>query len=328
MSEKKEFTERVLIMDEAGLHIKDPEIAEKLEKKSISASMITGLESCAARWLMDSFVTRDLIEEEPDNAARRGSLFHKVMEDFFALDQTERTQTAVKEIAKEVVHSEEFVDLSRNRDVLTWLKDAIEGYYEMGSDPQKVNVAEIIMNEEKGPQKGLEIFVKGKIGNANRETLGFIDRLSLSGKDGKSLIVEDFKSGAKVKQWKSHTKSNEGWAEQRQQLIYKLLLEQKGFEVSGARLIYPVARQIVKVDTNDETLVKKVIQDVENTDKALDTMIETNIFEYTPSFLCHFCALSKICVGAGYINKKSDKLREAFNSQPDSEVLLKAIQMR
>lgn len=328
MSEKKEFTERVLIMDEAGLHIKDPEIAEKLEKKSISASMITGLESCAARWLMDSFVTRDLIEEEPDNAARRGSLFHKVMEDFFALDKEERTQTAVKEIAKEVVNSEEFVDLSRNRDVLTWLKDAIEGYYAMGSNPQNVNVAEIVMNEDKGPQKGLEIFVKGKIGNANRETLGFIDRLSLSGKDGKSLIVEDFKSGAKVKQWKSHTKSNEGWAEQRQQLIYKLLLEQKGFEVSGARLIYPVARQIVKVDTNDETLVQKVIQDVENTDKALDTMIETNTFEYTPSFLCHFCALAKICVGAGYINKKSDKLREAFNSQPDSEVLLQAIQMQ
>jgi len=325
----EELTEKLVIMDEAGLHIKSREVSEKLEKKKLSASMVTGLigkDSCAARWLADTFVLREIVEQEPDNAARRGSLFHKVMEDLFALEPEQRTKAAVTKIAKQTLHSEEFADLSENEDVIIWLRDAVKGYYEMGADPQKVTVAEITMDEEKGPQKGLEIFVRGQIGNAKRETLGFIDRLSISAKDGTSLIVEDYKSGAKIKQWKSHTKSEEGWAEQRQQLIYKILLEQKGFNVSGARLIYPVAKGVVKVNVNDQELLDKVVRDVEEADKALDTMIENNTFEYTPSFLCSWCPLAAICVKADL--KPFPKARDAFLSQPPSEVLLKAIELR
>lgn len=324
-----DVSEKLVIMDEEGLHIKSPEIVEKLEKKKISASMITGLlgsSSCAARWLADTFVIREIIEEEPDNAARRGSLFHKVMEDLFALAPEERTKAKVSELAKQTIQSDEFVDMSRNKDVLMWLRDAIKGYYDMGADPTKVQIAEITMDEKRGPEKGLEVFVRGKIGNAKRDTLGFIDRLSISAKDGSSLIVEDYKSGAKIKQWKSHTKSDEGWAEQRQQLIYKILLEQKGFNVSGARLIYPVAKGIVNVDVNDQKLLDKVVADVEETDKALDIMIENNTFEYKPSFLCAWCKISSICMKADI--KPYPKMQEAFQNQPPSEVLLKGIELR
>lgn len=330
MSEKERrvFTEPVLSMDRSGIHIIDREIAEKLEKKKISASLITGLmdqNSCAARWVAETFVTRELIEDEPDNAGRRGNLFHKLMEDFFALPAEDRTKAKMKEIAVQVIKSDEFKDLSGNKDVREWLADAVKGYYEMGAKPEQVQVAEISLGGS-DPKIGLEIFVKGRIGNAKREVLGFIDRLvfNVSKGDG-SVIIEDFKSGAKTKIWKSHTKSEEGLAEQRQQLIYRMLLEQDGVKVSGARLIYPVAREIVKVDFRDRALMERVVQDVENTDKALDTLIETNHFEYNPSFLCAWCPLAKICPSANI--KPYEKMQIAFASQPEPDLLLKAIEL-
>lgn len=322
-----ELDEKLVIMDKDGLHVKSEKVAAKLEKKNISASMVTGLNQCAAKWLADSFVIPELVEEEPDNAARRGSLFHKVMEDFFDLEPEARTQAQVKEIVTQTFESEEFADLAQIEDVHVWLRQAINNYYSMGANPQKVQVAEIIMKEGEDPKKGLELFVKGRIGNAKREVLGFIDRLVVDAKknDG-SVIVEDYKSGAKAHKWKSHTKSDEGLAEQRQQLIYRILLENQGVKVSGARLIYPVAKEIVNVDFNDQELFDRVVKDVEETDKALDAMIENNTFEYTPSYLCAWCKISTLC-GAATI-KPYAKMQEAFAQQPQPEVLLKGIELR
>jgi len=322
-----ELDEKLVIMDKDGLHVKSEKVAEKLEKKNISASMVTGLNQCAAKWLADSFVIRELVEEEPDNAARRGSLFHKVMEDFFELEPEARTQAQVKEIVTQTFKSEEFADLAQIEDVHVWLRQAINNYYSMGANPQKVQIAEIVMKEGEAPKKGLELFVKGKIGNAKREVLGFIDRLVVDAKkDDGSVLIEDWKSGTKPKKWKSHTKSDEGLAEQRQQLIYRILLENQGVKVSGARLIYPVAKEIVNVDFNDQELFDRVVKDVEETDKALDAMIEKNTFEYTPSFLCAWCPLSRICMSATI--KPYPKMQEAFAKQPDAEVLLKGIELR
>lgn len=322
-----ELDEKLVVMDEFGLHVKSEKVAEKLANKKISASMITGLNQCAAKWLADSFVIRELVEEEPDNAARRGSLFHKVMEDFFALEPEERTQAQIKEIVSQTFENDEFKNLAHIEDVHVWLRQAINNYYSMGSDPQKVQIAEIVMDESKGPKKGLEVFVKGKIGESKREVLGFIDRLSIDlRKDDGSVIIEDYKSGAKVKKWKSHTKSDDGLAEQRQQLIYKILLENQGIKVSGARLIYPVAKEVVNVDLKDMDLLNRIIKDVEDTDKALDAMIEDNTFEYTPSFLCAWCPISTLCRAATI--KPYPKMQEAFAKQPQPEVLLKGIELR
>lgn len=316
--------EPLLTMSQRGLHVASAVVAEKLEKKSISPSMITGISQCAAKWLAESFVTRDLIEEEPDNAAIRGTLFHKVMEDLFALPKEQRTKTTVKSLATEVIKEDEFKSITNSADAQQWLRDAINGYYSMGGNPQAVEVAEIEI-DGKPTQKGLEIFVKGKIGNAKRDVLGFVDRLvvDLTKEDG-SIIIEDWKSGTKAKKWKSHTKSDEGLAEQRQQLIYKILLEQKGIKISGARLIYPVAREIVKVDMKDEDLLALVVKNVEDTDKALDVMIENNTFEFKPSFLCSWCPISKIC-GAATI-KPYEKMQVAYASQPPRELLETVIQ--
>lgn len=596
-----EITEPLISLDQYGAHVRSKEVADKLAKKNLSPSLITGLNDCAARWLANTFVVRDLVEEEPDNAARRGSIFHKVMEDLFLLEPDERTPAMVRELVNQTLASEEFRDLEHNTDVITWLRSAINNYYSMGADPRKVQVAEVALNTKPGkdpePRKGIEVFVKGTLGNSKRPILGFIDRLVLDTRcDDGSLVVEDWKglaldtpiatpkgwttmadlavgdevfgtrghpvtvmkksqvhhrpcyrlafldgtsvvcdnehlwsvvlgdgtddvvltadeafsawqrgitlhirnpeplatphrelpfnphevgrdltrvpaalavaalshhlhllgsadqrldllrglmdsvgtwdaktgkvclpnlgnreaslvvslvgglgmasqrtpqgdgtwaitltpsgtnpvaqnllaaemgtplvtqsaprglrpiasitpmesvptqcigvdaedslylcgpslvpthnTGAKAKEWKSHTKGDEGLAEQRQQLIYKLLLEQQGFKVSAARLIYPVAKTIVNVDLTDKALEARVVRDVEEADQKLDVMIETNLFEFSPSFLCAWCPLAKICPKATI--KPYDKMRVAFASQPEPEVLLRGIEL-
>lgn len=319
----KDFNEPVLVMDGDGIHVVGEGEAETLEKKNLSASLITGIEQCPARWAADTLVVRDLIEQEPDNAASRGVLFHKVMEVFFALEPAERTKPKLNEIVNEILTSDEFKDWALTKDVKTWLVTAIRNYYNMGARPDGVNIATI--KSDSGADKiGLEVFVKGKVGAAKRDTLGFIDRL-VEDKNGQ-LIIEDWKTGSKAKVWKSHTKSLDGFAEQRQQLIYKTLLEKMGYTVRGARLIYPVARTIVPVNIKDTDLMNKVIDSVNQADDALTTMIETNTFDAKPSFLCAWCPLAKICPKAQI--KPYQKMQDAYSAQPEPSELMKAIDVR
>ncbi len=402
-----------------GLRVISTEVSEKLAKKKLSASAITGLQGCPASWLANSFVTNLIVEQEPDNAARRGSMFHQVMENFFALPKEQRTQKAMKEQVRAVLASDEYKDLAEIRDAVLWLRAAVNGYYNMhaDADPSEVVIAEIesiapngkgtafgealdkinksedrdkgfigralenvlssgkfyrlSKNEEavrwakktlksyletygfnavedeaiaarnelifKGNRSvdpGLEIFVIGRIGNASRDTLGYIDRVQETGREEGSdvsteVMVEDWKSGAKAKQYKPNTraKNPEGLAEQRQQIIYSILLEQeKGVKVTGARLIYPVARQVIEVDLTDEKLRERVIADVEAADAQLTDHIERNLFEYSPSILCSWCPLVKVCPSAKTFNHV-EKARVALESQPSVDVLEKGFKL-
>ena len=317
-------------MDEHGLHVLSHKVSNKLSKKNLSASLVTALvgeTSCAARWLFESFVKDEIIEELSDTAARRGSIFHKIMEDLFALEPEQRTKAQVKKLVTATLDSDDFRDLRDNKDVLNWVREAVNGYYRMGGDPQKVTVANISIGDKTNTvQKGLEVFVKGTIGTAKRPVVGFVDRLVLDVRrnDG-SVLIEDWKTGSKAKRWNPTTKSEEGLAEQRQQLMYKMLLEQHGIQVSGARLIYPVAQTIVNVDCTDEALMKRVVKNVEEADTRLDNMIETNWFEFSPFFLCSWCSLVRACPQA--MVKPYAKMQEAFAAQPETEVLLKGVEL-
>jgi len=402
-----------------GIRVISEETSAKLAKKKLSASTITGLQGCPASWLANSFVLPGLLTEEPDNAARRGSMFHQVMENFFTHKPEDRTHEVMRQEVKNVLSSDEYKDLAQIRDAVLWLRAAVNGYYNMhaDADPSEVVVAELetiapngkgsalgevlskLIDEKLGKDQlddvvedvlssddyyrlrsnesavkwvkksaksylkehgkqldadeaiaakneliftgnrsvdsGLEIFVVGRIGNTTRDTLGFIDRVKEidreEGSDVSSeVMVEDWKSGAKVKKYKPGTKAKnpEGLAEQRQQIIYSLLLEQeKGVKVTGARLIYPVAREVVDVDLTDEKLRERVIADVEAADAQLTDHIDRNLFEYSPSILCSWCPLAKICPAAKSFNHV-EKARVAMDSQPEPEQLAPAIQFQ
>lgn len=320
-----EEKEALVQITSEGIKVINEKLANDLEKKKISASMITGLKSCPARWLMNSFVVPEIIIQEPDNAARRGSMFHQVMENFFSLPQGERTEQAMRDTVKEVLLSDKYKDFAGNKDAVAWLRSAVNGYYNMSADtdPKDVVIAEL--ETAKGSSKGLEVFVIGKIGDTKRQTLGFIDRCQELVKDkgtgySKEVVVEDWKTG-KVKRYnpKSRAKNPEGIDEQRQQIIYSILLESEyGVKVSAARLIYPISKEVVDVDLSDTKLRERVIKDVEETDKQLDNHIERNLFEYSPSF-CSWCPVAKICPATKrFLN--SEKAEKAYESQPEPEV--------
>lgn len=338
MADKTEITEPRVQITKDGLRVISDVTSEKLAKKKLSASAITGLQGCPAAWLSNSFVMPEILEEEPDNAARRGSMFHQVMENFFALDAEERTHEAMRKQVKAVLSSGEYSDLATNREAVLWLRGAVNGYYNMhaDADPSEVVIAEIetvTRNGDREIKKGLEIFVVGQIGNAKRQVLGFIDRVKEidreEGADVSSeVMVEDWKSGAKVKKYNpnSRSKTPEGLAEQRQQMIYAILLEQEhGVKVTGARLIYPVAREVVDVDLTDEKLKARVIKDVEDADAQLDNHIERNLFEYSPGILCSWCPLFNACPAAKSFNHV-EKARLAAESQPSVDVLAKGFE--
>lgn len=322
MTETNEEQEILISMDANGAHIVSEKVMEKIKKKKLSASMITGLQGCHARWLADTFVTRDILPEEPDNAARRGSMFHSVMEEFFALPPEERTHDAMRIAVKTVLAMDDYKDLAEIPEAVKWLRGAVNGYYNMGGKPQQVEIATIHEDDEE--KSGIELFVQGQIGETKRPILGFIDQVIVDPSDPEAVVIQDWKSGAKVKRWKAHTKSLDGLPEQRQQIIYSELMRQKGHKVSGARLIYPVARETVDVDLSDADLRDRVISDVEEADRTLDILIETNEFEFKPDFLCAWCPLVHACAKAQV--KPYAKMQEAAAKQPSIDELAVGIE--
>lgn len=313
------MAEPLMAVGNRGLSIISEEVAEKVRNKKISPSMISALGNCPAQWAANSFVIPEILPQEDDNAASRGSLFHKVMEVLFDNEPSERTREHIDQIILDVLETEEFSSFKGNEEALAWLERAIDGYYAMGGRPEKVNIASYKRAGEDVERKGLEVFVKGRIGEAGRDTLGFIDRLAEDRNVEGGVIIEDWKTGAKAKIWNPKTKSDDGRAEARQQVIYSMLLRKEGVNVTGARLIYPVAGKVVPVKVNDEAFNERVVKDVEDTDEALNTMIETNQFEFKPNVLCAWCTLSKICPRAQIAN--FPKAREASKKQPPIEAL-------
>ncbi len=312
-------------MDAEGAHIIDDNVREQLSRKNISPSLVTGLEGCHARWLADQYVVREIVKEEPDNAAIRGSLYHKVMEELFALPAGERTTDKVKELLNQTINLPEFVTLKQYPEAISWIKKAINGYYSMGGKPEQVKIATLTLNEKDGPKSGIELFVKDKVGNASRPTLGFIDQIVEDPtRDDGSVVINDWKTGSKAKQYKPKNKYEEGLAEQRQQILYTEILRSHGVKVSGARLVFPIARQVVKVDLASAELRERAISDVEKADEKLDRLLETNSFKYSPGILCAWCPLAKCCPKADI--KPIEKAKVAFSTQPGIELLDLAIE--
>lgn len=314
--------------------IEDEGIFDELSRKKLSASMITSFEGCHARWLGETFVTRDILEQDLDTAASRGSLFHRVMEIFFGLPPTERETSVIKKCLGQALKETDrngvrtFGHFSSNREALQWVLDSARKYYQMGENPKDVEIATITQKGRE--QQGLETFVGGKVADTEREMVGFVDRVSVSS-DGDGVIVEDWKTG-KMKSWKGSLEKNkdgesaEGFAEQRQQKIYAMLLQNEGNNVSGARLIYPSAQTFVDVDLNDIELESRVVDDVLTADKTLSELEDSNQFAYKPSFLCAWCPLVKMCPQSpfnrpGGQKRLRGKVLDSYNQQPGIDVL-------
>ena len=298
-------------------------------EKTISATLMTALEGCRASWVANALVFPEAIEEPADNAKRRGSLFHKVMEDFYRLAPEDRNGQTLRETAVNVLDSEEFRDFQANDDALRWLDEAVRGYLKVDRDPRRVNIAEWTTDWGR-TVPGLEVAVSWKPEGVKRKCFGFIDRLQeWQGR----LFIEDYKTSRKAKRYKFNPARPDddpehGVGGARQQAFYTLMVEQaerergSGRPVEAARLIFPLADGGVSVkveDIHSPEFREKVVQDVRATDERMDNLHRSEFAEFKPGVLCAWCPLVKLCPAAAGLESRftAEKFVKAREGQPE-----------
>lgn len=302
-------------VEKQGIRVNDSTIRGKISDKLISPSLITDLQQCPAKWVISNF----LIQKQSIDAIR-GTFFHSVMEAFFKYPASERTTDTLASIIPQTLDTNpRLAPIKEDSESIAWVKKAIDGYYQMGGNPRNVVVAQ----QTGSDAPALEMFVKSRIGDTKRKVLGFIDRLVEDKHERGQVIVEDWKTGKKAKIYNPNDKFPEGINERRQQIIYSLLLENEGYQVSQARLIYPVAKKIVYIDIHNPLYIDQVLQDIQHADNLLDKYESENFYPFIPSALCAWCPFAKACPVAD-IRSKS-KFQEAYGSQPTVEEIEKII---
>lgn len=283
----EEKTKKLVKVVKEGIVILDEELKQKIRNKNLSASMISSFGQCPADWLMDSFILPLVDHEEPVHFAR-GHIFHQTMEGFFRLNKEERNPKILSQIAMKVI-KKDFGAYLDDLETMAWVKQALQGYLETGFEYKDVDVAQIVKSKSKGPELGVEIFVKGKLGDTTRQVVGFVDRVDRMA-DG-SLRVVDYKSGKKIHAFDpdKDIDSYNDFGYWRQQLAYSMLLEQAGHQVSGAVLEFPIAKGAVEVDVYNEKLRKQVEADFERVDRGLNKCLDDNLFPFQGHMFCSWC---------------------------------------
>lgn len=189
---------------------------------------------------------------------------------------------------------------------------------------------------------GLEMPLSGTVEGSDRRVFGIIDRLIVD-PDDNTLIIDDYKSGAKA----HHYNPNSPYSDfnyTRQQVLYSMLLEQNMSliqtenggvppkTVKYARLLYPIAKNgqypeqvgvVEPVDVQNKAFRKTVMDDVRETCETMAGSCEKNTFSYQSSALCAWCPLAKVCPNATIYSNQ--KFYDAKSKQPEREILEKSM---
>lgn len=272
-----------------GITILDEGLMDDVKRKNLSASMVSEFSQCPADWLMNSFILPKIDHEEPIHFVR-GQIFHDIMETFFSFPKEKRTPKLLSQTAMYVIKTK-YKDTLKDPETMKWTREALQGYLEAGFDYANVDVAQIVKNKNEAPELGLELFVKGKIGNTERDVVGFVDRIDQL--PNGSLRIVDYKTGKKIHPFdpQKPIDDNNDFGYWRQQLAYAMLLEQDGHYIGGAKLEFPIARGEVIVDVNNEYLREQVKRDFEAVDAALSKCIDENFFPFKGHFFCKWCGM-------------------------------------
>lgn len=282
-----------------AIQILDEEFKNTIKKTKLSASMIDSWLKSPGDYIFDKYIYPLITDEEPIYFTR-GKWYHSIMESFYNLPQEERNKNSLKECIKNVTNKDKsYAKLAKEQENKDWLIKGINNYVlNWIENANNEKVAVLFINGKK--QKGLELFVSGKLGKANRQVVGFIDKI-IEGNTG--LIIQDWKTGSKVSDFDPNKKISESnpfdyW---RQQTLYALLLEQNNANIEQTSLIFPYSEppQIVSVNHLLEDVRKQVIKDVEVVDKELTECIDNDfIFLFKKGkwnkWASYFCGLGNV----------------------------------
>ena len=305
-----------------GLELDDPEIIGKIAKSKMSPSTVSGLLQCPARFIAAKYVVKDLIPQDPLGANVLGTTFHKVMEYYFMLPKGKRTTQTLRMALAKTLRDDEFALVRDDDQAVERVKDMVRGFYRLNTHPETVDVA-TIKNDWGYDKRGLELYVQADLEDGMRPVMGFIDRLRVG---ERGLIIDDWKTGAKVKDYDPSSRFPD-FDYVRQQTLYTMILEKMGHEVESANLIYPVARwldgsgehtgKVTPLPVHDKKIRSKALDDARKASMMLDSSVENNRYECSPSPLCSWCPLVNVCPASLKINKENAVESRAKQPAPD-----------
>lgn len=239
----------------------------------MSPSSISTFQQCPLKY---KFSRLDKLPSESTEAQVLGSFVHEVLEELFALESSERTESAARLLAKDLWYSKwqaEYFDLKEKSEENEFRWKAwwcIENYFGM-EDPTAFDAS------------GIEATMDGDIDGV--PIFGIIDRWSVEN-DG--LVISDYKTGKKPR-------PQYEWEKKMQITIYSILLkEQTGMGIERAELLYLKSGQFARYNV-DDSLETAVRVEVKNTWDEVTTSCDSGKFETRTGPLCNWCDYKKIC---------------------------------
>jgi putative RecB family exonuclease len=296
---------------------------QKIQNVSLSNSFISALQQCPAKAAADKWLLKDILPDDPLSPMVLGSAFHKVMEVFFHYQSKDRTVDGIRLAFDAMLKDKDLSIIGTDEKALHWVQNAVNKYWTLGlEDPKSITIPEVTIHHDGkyGPydktEVGLELFIDGQIGQASRKTLGFIDRLIIDpDSNNNEFIVDDWKTGKKASDYLPKIQKFPDFGYVRQQVLYSMMMEQAGFPISKARLIYPIAKyedptsheisngHVSIIDVHRDDYREQAVKDVEEADRTINVSLETNTWECSSSPLCSWCPLVNVCPAAFKLNK-------------------------
>lgn len=336
-----------------ALIIEDPEILSKLDSSKLSPSLVMNLYGCHANMVAQRYskilgIQTDTVEMV------RGTAFHEIYENLLKFPPEERTIDNAQNLIKSTLLTGKYPQINQDEEQIRWLVNTVRNGFSFrrpGQPPETPQNTQL--HQLPNGKSPLEVPLGGNIGGAKRRTFGIIDRIT--NHNGEGTIQDYKTASKLKQYYLTYTKRTgpnagetiprlperitnregltswqlpDGFREAFQQYSYLLLAEQNGWNVPRAELLFPAVNEPVNVvsvpsllsATDNPTEAHKAfdgwVKDAyPQADQMIDTLTSTGTFHYSPSFLCSWCPLAKICP---QFKPLSGKGEIAYQKQPDT----------
>ena len=251
---------------------------------SLSPSRASDFTSCP---LLYRFRTIDQLSEPPSEAAARGTVVHKVLEDLFDLPAPERTPRQAKSMVEQAWEDVRSLDPALATLFTSETEGAEEGWLESCrqvlrryfdlEDPRRLEPAE--------REHYVEALLDSKL-----LLRGFIDRVDVA-PDGRIRVV-DYKSG------RVPSEAYEAKALFQLKFYALVIWRTRGVVPAMLQLIYLGSGDILRY-VPDESDLLATERKAEAIWRAIRTAQETGEWQPNPGRLCGWCAHKSLCPAFG-----------------------------
>ncbi|MEU0265281.1 PD-(D/E)XK nuclease family protein [Nocardioides sp. NPDC006303] len=251
---------------------------------SLSPSRASDFTSCP---LLYRFRTIDQLPEPPSEAAARGTVVHKVLEDLFDLPAPERTPRQAKSMVEQAWEDVRSLDPALATLFTSETEGAEEGWLESCrqvlrryfdlEDPRRLEPAE--------REHYVEALLDSKL-----LLRGFIDRVDVAA-DGRIRVV-DYKSG------RVPSEAYEAKALFQLKFYALVIWRTRGVVPAMLQLIYLGSGDILRY-VPDESDLLATERKAEAIWRAIRTAQETGEWQPNPGRLCGWCAHKSLCPAFG-----------------------------